>query len=179
MLKLKTSKELLRLINKQYPTFPFSMRNFENERCRFGVGELVKHDMVQPYPVLSEKNGQFVAQFKFTVVIGPNTTIQITGLPLDMSAVHPSKQIKDQELNGLLSMKYDGHLPAIYDMVELPKFDPSLMEEKKSDSNGPRKKQVNKNKGKGGGKGGNSRFKKGQNKKSNKRGGKGKGRGRK
>jgi len=79
MLKLKTSKELLKRINKEHPTFPFTMRSFEKDRCRLGIGECLKYDLVQPYPVLSEKHGAFVAQFKFTVVIGPKATIQITG----------------------------------------------------------------------------------------------------
>lgn len=176
-LKMKTSRDLLKVVNKQFPTFPFSMRNLEKERCRLGIGEMVRNQLVQPYPVLSERNGSFVAQFKFTVVIGPNATIQITGLPLDMSSVHPSQQIKDTELTALLSTKFDGHLPAVYEAVEIPKFDPMVMEQK---SDGDRKKQSGKgngpkksgqqrrngqSKGKGGNKkGGNHRNKKGNQK---------------
>eukprot|EP00483_Globobulimina_turgida_P001126 UN01128 len=87
-LKMKTSRELLKQINKKYPTFPFSMRNFEANRSRLGITECLRTNIVQPYPILSEKNGEFVAQFKFTVILNPNATIQVTGLPLDMANVH-------------------------------------------------------------------------------------------
>merc|ERR1711972_263633 len=105
---------------------------------------------------------------------GPKATIQITGLPLDMSAIHPSQQIKDPELNTLLSTKFNGHLPAIYEPVVVPKIDPILMEEK-SNGSAPKKKQGGnqgknqQNKGKGGNKGkksgNNNKNKKGGNKK--------------
>merc|ERR1712154_217196 len=112
-LKMKTSRELLKSINKKHPTFPFTMRCFEQNRSRLGITECVRTNIVQPYPILSEKNGEFVAQFKFTVIVGPNKTIQITGLPLDMASVHPTKQkqIADEELYNLLSQKFDGVLP--------------------------------------------------------------------
>merc|ERR1712154_284897 len=107
-LKMKTSRELLKMINKQHPTFPFTMRNFEDSRSRLGITECVRTNIVQPYPILSEKNGEYVAQFKFTVIINPKATIQITGLPLDMTSVHPSQQIQDNELNNLLSSNLMG-----------------------------------------------------------------------
>merc|ERR1719411_2086609 len=102
-LKMKTSRELLKMVNKSHPTFPFTMRNFEENRSRLGITECVRTNIVQPYPILSEKNGEFVAQFKFTVIVNPKATIQITGLPLDMASVHPTKQkqIQDEELNNL------------------------------------------------------------------------------
>jgi len=136
-LKMKTSRELLKSINKQYPTFPFTMRNFEENRSRLGITECVRNNMVQPYPVLSEKHGEYVAQFKFTAVLNPKATIQITGLPLDMASVHPTHQIQDTELNGLLATKFAGVLPQFYEPVQLAKLDPSLMqnEEKQSKSN--------------------------------------------
>ena len=34
-----------------------------------GVAESMKHELLEGYPVLAEKNGDFVAQFKFTVMI--------------------------------------------------------------------------------------------------------------
>merc|ERR1712154_602030 len=145
-LKMKTSRELLKCINKQYPTFPFTMRNFESSRSRLGITECVRTDIVQPYPILSEKNGEFVAQFKFTVIINPNATIQITGLPLDMASVHPSKQkqVQDEELNNLLATKFDGVLPTFYEMVKTQKYDALMNEkndDKKRDKKGKNKKK--------------------------------------
>lgn len=148
-LKMKTSRELLKMINKQYPTFPFTMRNFEENRSRLGITECVRTSIVQPYPILSEKQGEYVAQFKFTVIINPKATIQITGLPLDMSSVHPSQQIQDNELNNLLSTKFNGILPQFYEPIQLPKFDPSLMNnknEQKSNNNNNNNKNNKQNK---------------------------------
>jgi hypothetical protein len=58
---------------------PFNLRSVgsnENE-ARFGIVELVNHDMVSSYPVLYEKDGEFVAQFKFTVLVLPNSTLRL------------------------------------------------------------------------------------------------------
>merc|ERR1711971_893647 len=151
-LKMKTSRELLKMINKQFPTFPFSMRNFENNRARLGITECVRSNLVQPYPILSEKHGEFVAQFKFTAVIGLKGTVQVTGLPLDMSSVHGEQQITDAELNSLLGTKFVGELPSFYDAIQTPKYDPSLAKrvEQKQNGKGRRKKNNNNNNRQGG-----------------------------
>merc|ERR1712129_49969 len=148
-LKMKTSRELLKSINKAHPTFPFTMRNFESSRSRLGITECVRTRIVQPYPILSEKHGEFVAQFKFTVIISPNATIQITGLPLDMSSVHPTKQkqIADEELNNLLGQKFDGILPTFYEKVKTIKY---VAMQKKNQPSQQRKKNKQNNKNKHG-----------------------------
>mmetsp|Transcript_5593 Transcript_5593/g.9069 ORF Transcript_5593/g.9069 Transcript_5593/m.9069 type:complete len:509 (+) Transcript_5593:87-1613(+) len=149
-LKMKTSREFLKVINKQHPTFPFTMRNFEENRSRMGVIECVRMNMVQPYPILSERQGEYVAQFKFTAIVSPKGTIQITGLPLDMAAVHPSAQVHDSALTDLLSAKFEGALPGFYEVVNLPKFEPNTTSEEKSEQektkvNKTQKKNDNKN----------------------------------
>merc|ERR1712018_1014268 len=68
--------------------------------------------------------------FKFTVIINPKATIQITGLPLDMTSVHPSQQIQDNELNNLLSSKFNGVLPEFYEPIQVPKYDQFLTQNK-------------------------------------------------
>merc|ERR1712083_1018197 len=80
MLKMKTSREFLSQVNKSYGTMPFNLRNFEEEKkARMGVVECVKHNVIQPFHVLYEKEGTFVAQFKFTVLLMPNGPQKITG----------------------------------------------------------------------------------------------------
>ena len=55
-------------------------RNCEEEKkARMGVVECVKHQVLQPFNVLYEKDGNFVAQFKFTVLLMPNGPMKITG----------------------------------------------------------------------------------------------------
>ena len=48
-----------------------------------GVSESMKHDLLEGYPVLEEKAGEVVAQFKFTVMILKKQTCCIAGLNLD------------------------------------------------------------------------------------------------
>ena len=45
----------------------------------------MKHDLLEGYPVLTEKKNDFVAQFKYTVMILKNRTCIIAGVDLDES----------------------------------------------------------------------------------------------
>jgi len=76
MLKLKASRYLLQQINRKCPVFPFTIRCFDDERqARMGVSEMASHQMVDPYPVLFEKDREIIAQFKTTVFVLPKQTI--------------------------------------------------------------------------------------------------------
>ena len=80
MLKMKTSREFYSQVSKSYGPMPFNIRNCEEEKkARMGVVECVKHQVLQPFNVLYEKDGTFVAQFKFTVLLMPNGPMKITG----------------------------------------------------------------------------------------------------
>lgn len=54
-LKMKASRALLSEIKEKYPSLPFTLRNFTDSRAKLGMTELMKHDLVVPYPVLYEK----------------------------------------------------------------------------------------------------------------------------
>ena len=80
MLKMKTSREFFSQVTKTYGPMPFNLRNCDEEKkARMGVVECVKHNVVQPFHVLYEKEGTSVAQFKFTVLLMPNGPQKITG----------------------------------------------------------------------------------------------------
>ncbi len=64
-----------------------------------GVIECVKHDLVEPYPIYFEKEGEFVAEFKYTVLIMPNGTTKITGLPIDLEMFETENKITDESIN--------------------------------------------------------------------------------
>merc|ERR1712042_339244 len=103
MLKMKTSREFLSQVNKSYGPMPFNLRNFEEEKkARMGVVECVKHNVIQPFHVLYEKEGTYVAQFKFTVLLMPNGPQKITGLPFDAALYKSEKSVEDQEIQTLL-----------------------------------------------------------------------------
>jgi len=68
-LKMKSARNLLNEIKKKYTTLPFNLRSMEDTRSRLGIVELLNHNLVHQYPVLWERNGEYIAQFKFTVLI--------------------------------------------------------------------------------------------------------------
>lgn len=74
-------------------------RSFEDEKkARLGVIECAKHDLMEPYPVYFEKEGEFVAEFKFTALLMPNGTMKITGIPVDLECYQTDNQILDETI---------------------------------------------------------------------------------
>lgn len=81
-LKMKASRAVLTEVDKKYPTLPFTLRHFDDERtAKMGIQECVSHGLVTPYPSLHEYDGE-VAHFKCTVLLLPSGTTKVTGLPL-------------------------------------------------------------------------------------------------
>ncbi|XP_045597910.1 proliferation-associated protein 2G4 [Procambarus clarkii] len=103
-LKLKASREFFSKVQKNHGTMPFNIRSFDDEKkARLGVTECVAHKLVDPYPVLWEKTGEFVAQFKFTVLLMPGGQHKITGLQLDTDMLESDYKIEDPELKQVIS----------------------------------------------------------------------------
>jgi len=101
LLKLKTSRYVFNEVNKRFPTLPFTLRSLDEKQARLGITELITHGLVSNYPVLYEKSGEFVAQFKYTVLVTPTGTVRLNSFPLP----HVTSQFKleDKELNDLLA----------------------------------------------------------------------------
>jgi len=105
-LKTQKARQFISEVTKRFPALPFSLRAIEDEQvARVGVSEAKRHELLEEYPVLKEKEGQFVAQFKFTVLLLPGGTKKITGLPLgDLEArVKTSFSVQDEEMKKLLA----------------------------------------------------------------------------
>merc|ERR1711972_563007 len=82
-LKTQKARQFISEINRRFPVLPFTLRAIEDEQvARGGVSQARRHELLEEYPVLKEKDGQTVAQFKFTVLLLPGGTKKITGLPL-------------------------------------------------------------------------------------------------
>mmetsp|Transcript_41746 Transcript_41746/g.42352 ORF Transcript_41746/g.42352 Transcript_41746/m.42352 type:complete len:406 (-) Transcript_41746:291-1508(-) len=82
-LKMKASRYVLSEVDKQFPTLPFTLRHFEDERqAKMGITECVAHALLTPYPSLHERLGAKVAHFKCTVLLLPSGTSRVTGLTL-------------------------------------------------------------------------------------------------
>lgn len=81
-LKMKSSRTVLSEVDKKFPTLPFTLRHFEDEKqAKMGITECVSHNLVTPYPSLHEHSGK-VAHFKCTVLLLPSGTTRVTGLDL-------------------------------------------------------------------------------------------------
>lgn len=101
-LKIKASRFIFSEINQKFPLMPFTARALEEKRARLGLVECVNHELLQPYPVLHEKPGDYVAHIKFTVLLMPNGSDRITGYPLQ--ELVPSKTLEDPEIKAWLAM---------------------------------------------------------------------------
>ncbi|CAL5351520.1 unnamed protein product [Camellia sinensis] len=101
-LKMKASRFIFSEISQKFPIMPFTARALEEKRARFGLVECVNHDLLQPYPVLHEKPGDYVAHVKFTVLLMPNGSDRITSHPLQ--ELQPTKTIDDPEIKAWLAL---------------------------------------------------------------------------
>jgi hypothetical protein len=55
-------------IEKTHPKMPFSLREIDDTRVRLGITECVRHELLQPHPVLYEKEGEIVAQVLYMAI---------------------------------------------------------------------------------------------------------------
>jgi len=103
-LKMKASRQFYSEVDKKFGTMAFSLRSFEDEKkAKMGIVECVKHALIEPFTVLYEREGEFVAQFKFTLLLMPNGPMKITGLPIDDTLFNSEHTIEDEEMKALLS----------------------------------------------------------------------------
>ena len=58
--------------------------------------------MLESYGVMTEKSGEFVAQFKATVVIQPSGTVIIAGGAAPTDKLDSEFSVKDEELKALI-----------------------------------------------------------------------------
>lgn len=104
-LKIKSARAFFTEVNKKYPTLPFSIRSFEDSTAaKVGVKECIAHDLLTAYPVLVEKTGEYVAQFKCTIAILPRSTVILAGdIPIAQERYETDKKVGDPELIQLLA----------------------------------------------------------------------------
>jgi curved DNA binding protein len=102
-LKMKASRAFLTEVDRKFGSMPFTLRSLDEEnKARMGVVECVNHKLVEPFNVLYEKDTEFVAQFKYTVLLMPTGSHKITGLPLDLDLFESEHKIEDETIKGLL-----------------------------------------------------------------------------
>jgi curved DNA binding protein len=106
MLKSASSKSFIAEIGRKFQYFPFTLRNCDDERtAKMGIIECKTHGLVAPYPVLSEKEGDQVAHFKFTVLVLPSGSSRITGLELPANIENALFETLPEDIKTVLAME--------------------------------------------------------------------------
>lgn len=104
LLKLKASRAFYAEVKRKYGPMPFNLRNFEEEaKAKMGVNECVTHKLVEPFQVLYEKHNEYVAQFKYTVLILPQGLQIVTGYAFDPTCYESEHSVQDEEMKKLLA----------------------------------------------------------------------------
>jgi len=103
LLKMKNSRDLYSKVTTKFGTMPFNLRSLDDlARAKMGVVECVNHEILEPFQVLFEREGEHVAQFKFTVLLMPNGPLKITGADFDPDQCSTENKIENEEILSLL-----------------------------------------------------------------------------
>lgn len=104
-LKINASRKFFTECNKKFPTLPFALRQFEDvTSAKVGVKECMDHDLVMPFPVLTEKAGEIVAQFSSTVAVLPRSTAVLAGdIAVEEERFAPANPITSEEVKELVN----------------------------------------------------------------------------
>merc|ERR1719161_3528015 len=95
-LKTQKARQFISEVNRRFPALPFSLRQIEDEQvARIGVSEAKRHELLEEYHVLQEKSKEFVAQFKFTVLLLPGGTKKVTGMDFKKDHFATACEVKD------------------------------------------------------------------------------------
>ena len=124
-LRTDSGRKLLSVVENNFYSFPFSFSAFDKEEniklkqkipnfkttMKMGLGECVKNDLLHGYPVLTEKKGEIVAEFTYTIAVRNEGPIVISGLNLDLDQFESDKKITDEEIVKELEKDLDNYLP--------------------------------------------------------------------
>jgi len=103
-LKLRGAREVLTYIQANCSSFPFTINSFPTTlKTRLGISSMLKHELIQAYPVLTETNG-ITAHVKFTAMILPGGTARTTKGPFTAAhGVNIAEKLQDADLKALLA----------------------------------------------------------------------------
>ncbi|PHH79056.1 hypothetical protein CDD80_5687 [Ophiocordyceps camponoti-rufipedis] len=103
-LKRPTSRKILSEVQKKFGTFPFSLRQLEDERdAKSGVVECVRGNVFRQYELVADKDNAPVARLLTTIAITKNGITKLGGPPaLDVSKYKSDKKITDEEVLKML-----------------------------------------------------------------------------
>eukprot|EP00049_Salpingoeca_infusionum_P017860 m.354681 g.354681 ORF g.354681 m.354681 type:complete len:396 (+) comp17080_c0_seq1:104-1291(+) len=103
-LRLKNSRQLYAEATSRFRSMPFTLRAFESEtKARMGLRECLEHGLLEPYDVIEEKQGEFVAQFRTTVLLMPNGNLKITTGGFDPATCSSEFDVKSKATKDILA----------------------------------------------------------------------------
>ncbi|MCJ1307420.1 Curved DNA-binding protein (42 kDa protein) [Agyrium rufum] len=103
-LKRTSSRQILSEIVKKFGTFPFSLRQLDDERAaKVGVVECVRSNVVRQYEVIADKDNAAVSRLLTTIAITKNGVLKLSAPPApDLSQYKTDKKITDEEVLKIL-----------------------------------------------------------------------------
>lgn len=103
-LKRPSSRATLSEIVKKFGTFPFSLRQLEDERsAKVGVVECVRGNVLRQYEVVGDKDNEAVARLFTTVAITKNGMTRLASPPSpDLTKYKTQHKITDEEILKIL-----------------------------------------------------------------------------
>ncbi|PFH57479.1 hypothetical protein XA68_15010 [Ophiocordyceps unilateralis] len=104
LLKRPTSRKILSEVQKKFGTFPFSLRQLEDEQhAKSGVVECVRGNVFRQYELVADKDNAPVARLLTTIAITKNGITKLSAPPaLDVSKYKSDKKIADEEVLKIL-----------------------------------------------------------------------------
>lgn len=124
-LRTDSGRRLLSVVENNFYSFPFSFSAFDKEEnikmkqkipnfkttMKMGLSECTKYDLLHSYPVMTEKKGEIVAQFTYTIAVRNEGPIVISGLTINPEDFETDKKVTDGELVKELEKDLDLYLP--------------------------------------------------------------------
>lgn len=104
-LKLKSSHLALQEFkSKVEGLFPANVKIFEDPRkVRVGLIECSNHEVVLPYDIMEEKQGEYIAQFFTTFAVTKNGIVKYTSPSFDSDLYKSDKSVQDEEIAKLIA----------------------------------------------------------------------------
>ncbi|GAW82951.1 proliferation-associated protein 2g4 [Plasmodium gonderi] len=104
-LKTNLGRSFISEVNKKFPVLPFHVKHVEDQRAALiGIPEALRHDLIKPYTVYTEKKKEFVSQFKYTVMVKEDGIKQFTGIKCSqLNNCKTTNEIQDEALKAILS----------------------------------------------------------------------------